>query len=318
MKVLLAQEIAPDGIEYLKEQGLEVVLAPDEQTTTIQRCIRDCDGVISKTLMLTEEILQCAPQLRVIGKHGVGVDNVVDVEVARKLGIWVVNTPMANANSVAEHTVGYILALSRHLREMDQAVRAGNFDYPSQVECCEVEGKCLGIIGLGRIGQSVAKKCSLGLGMQVLGYDPYLDESKVPDFIRFTGEMEEIFRQSDFITLHIPYTPDTHHLVDARKLSLMKKSAFLINCARGGIVDEEALCQALEQKRIAGAGIDCFAHEPLSQDDPLLRAPGVMATPHSAALTREAMARMSYGAAKGVAQVLLGQPVEWCVNRGTR
>ena len=180
-KVLLAQDVSESGKKLLRDQGYEVILAEREDPELMKELIADCDACFSKTFLFTEDILKAGKKLQVVAKHGVGVDNVVDVDTATRLGIYVVRTPLANMDSVAEHTMGAILALAKNILPMDRAARAADFDAPLAYESHDVGGKCLGIIGLGNIGKSLAKKAHNGFDMKVIGYDPFVKKEMVPD-----------------------------------------------------------------------------------------------------------------------------------------
>lgn len=311
-KILIAQPIAASGIEYLRGRGYTLVFPEREDRHEIMSLIRDCEGAISKTFLLDREILECAPALKVIGKHGAGVDNVVNVKDANELGICVCNTPLANCRSVAEHTMGFILALSKNLAQMDRAVREDDFAVTDRMNASSLEGKTLGIIGVGNIGSQVARMAHMGFDMEILAYDPWsrTDEK----YITFTDKMEELLEKSDFVSLHLPSSPETYHMIGEVQLQRMKHDACLINCARGQLVDEEALERALRDHVIRAAALDVYDPEPPVPGNPLFLLPNILFSPHSAALSTEAMDAMSYGAALGVDEVLEGKKPTWCVN----
>ncbi len=313
-KVLLAQDVSESGKNLLREKGFEVILAPDEQKSTIKALIADCDAVFSKTLFLDEEILSAGKKLKVVGKHGVGIDNVVDIEVATRLGIYVVNAPYANIESVAEHTVAAILALAKHVVDMNHAVRQGDFDAPARIINIDVKEKVLGLVGLGNIGKLVAKKAHYGFDMKIIGYDPYAAKEMIPDYIELVEDMDEIFRAADFVSIHVNGSPKTANLVNKDKLQLMKPTAFFINFARGIVVNEEDLIDALKNGTIKGAALDVFATEPVEIDNPLLQMSNVLLSPHCSALSTEACNRMSYDGCMGIVEILQGRTPTWCVN----
>lgn len=313
-KIFIPQEIAESGKIFLRENGYEIKESNDHSTDALKRDIADCEAVLSKTLFFPEEVLKAGKVLKVIGKHGVGPDNVVDVATATRLGIYVVNTPTANANSVAEHTIGFIIALAKRFITMDRATREGDFDIPARLNSVELEGKTLGLAGLGRIGTAVAKKAYFGLDMKVKGYDPYAQKAGLPDYIEIVDNSDDIFSSSDFVSLHMPSTLETKGMIDAGKLKLMKPNAYLINCARGNLINEVDLIKTLKSKLIAGAALDVFEDEPPKPNNPLFALPNVILTPHSAALSKEALDRMSYYAAMGIHEVLSGKKPTWPVN----
>ncbi len=314
MKVLLAQDVDAKGKDYLLENGYELVLAPREDPELMKELIADCDAVFSKTFFLTEDILSAGKKLQVVAKHGVGIDNVVDLATATKLGLYVVNTPLANADSVAEHTVGGMLAFSQKVVQMDHAAKIADFAQQECGDMHELKGSTVGIIGLGNIGKRVAKICALGFDMKVLGYDPYLDPSTLPDYIELCDNIERVYRESDFVTLHLNATPETIGMVGKKQLEMMKPTAVFLNQSRGAMVIEDELVEALKAHVIRGAVIDVFSKEPVEPDDPLLSLDNVLLSPHSAALTDEAKQNMSYDGARGIVEILSGKKPTWCKN----
>lgn len=334
MKVLIADKVSESGLNLLREQGYELVFAPDKSKETLKNLIQDCDAVFSATTFFDEEILSAGKKLQVVGKHGVGIDNVVSAETATKLGIYVVRTPLANMNSVAEHTMTAILALTKHCVEMDKAMReyvpAYGAEHPagmSELEAfegapamcvrSEVGGKKLGIIGLGNIGKSLAKKAACGFDMEIIGFDPFVDKEKLMEqypYITVVDDADEIFKTCDYVSLHLAACEANNNFVDARRLSLMKPTAYLINFSRGSNVNETELCKALEDKTIAGAALDVYADEAHFGDNPLLKLDSVLLSPHCSALTVEAMDRMSYQGCQGIVEILSGKKPTWGVN----
>jgi D-3-phosphoglycerate dehydrogenase len=313
-KVLMAQDMNQPGKKLLAENGYELVFAPQEDANVMKELISDCDAVLSKTFFLTKDILACGKKLQVVAKHGTGIDNVVDAHAATKLGIYVVRTPLANVHSVAEHVMCAILSLSKCIFTMDKATRNADFDAPLRQEIREVRGKTLGILGLGNIGTALASIASLGFHMEIIGYDPYVDARSLPSYIQITDNIDFLFAASDFLSLHMTATPETTGMVDFKRLSGMKQSAFFINFSRGSVVNEADLYKALTNGVIRGAALDVFAAEPVEKENPLLSLDNVILSPHSAALSVEAMDRMSYQSAQGIVEVLSGKTPTWCVN----
>lgn len=334
MKVLVADKVSESGLNLLREHGYELVFAPDKSKETLKSLIRDCDAVFSATTFFDEEILKEGKKLKVVGKHGVGIDNVVSAQTATKLGIYVVRTPLANMNSVAEHAMTAILALTKHVVEMDAAMRdyvplygakhpAGKSELeafesaPSMCVRNEVSGKKLGIIGLGNIGKSLAKKAACGFDMEVIGFDPFINRQQFAEqypYVRVTDDADEIFRTCDYVSLHLAACEANNNFVDMRRLKMMKPTAYLINFSRGSNVNESDLCKALVAHEIAGAALDVYADEAYFGDNPLLKMENVLLAPHCSALTVEAMDRMSYQGCQGIVEVLSGQKPTWCVN----
>ena len=313
-KVLMAQDMDPAGKNLLVEEGFELVMALKEDEEVMKKLIADCEAVFSKTFFLNEEILKASTNLKVVAKHGVGIDNVVDLETATKLGLYVVNTPQANSDSVAEHTIAGMLAISQKTVKMHRATQEADFAAQDCGGMHESGGKTLGIIGLGNIGRRVAKIAANGFGMKVLGYDPFTDKEQLPDYIQYIENMDDIFKSADFVTLHLGATPSTIGMVGKKQFEMMKKTAVFMNLARGALMIEEALIEALNTGTIAGAVLDVFATEPVEADNPLLKMDNVLLSPHCSALTDESLARMSYDGARGIVEILKGKKPTWCLN----
>ena len=311
-KVLIPQDISQAGKQFLKEEGYEIKMGSGTSVETLREEVRDCHAILARTASFPREVLEAGKVLKVIGRHGVGTDN-IDVKAATELGIYVTNAPESNATSVAEHTIGLIIAAARNLVRCDTAMRKGNFEIRNQIPGTDIGGKILGLIGLGRIGRLVARKAAVGLDMKVVGYDPYIDSGVAPE-VKSTASIDELLQQADFVSLHLPADETTIGLIDKNRLMMMKPSAYLINVARGGIVKEADLAEILSQGRIAGAALDVFAAEPPDPANPLLKLDNVTVTPHNAALTRECMDRMAVHAARGIHEVLSGIPPTWPVN----
>ena len=304
-KVLLSQAICAEGMAVLKGQA-EVIVADDPGPETIAALIKEANGVVLRTTSkITREMILSAPNLEVISRTGVGVDN-VDVKAASEGGVRVCNLPNLNNISVAEQAVALLVGLAKALPHLDAAVREGNWSKRNANKSAELHGKTLGVIGFGRIGCRVGQMMSHGFGMKVLAYDPYVSASGPGDSdVRFC-ELEEVLAQGDFVTIHLPATPQTQGLLTRERLGMMKPSAYLINTARGSVVDEAALVEILQQGKIAGAGLDVFETEPLPADHPLMKLDNVILSPHAAALTRECVIRAAVEAAQAVLDVFSG------------
>ncbi|MBE5996774.1 MAG: hydroxyacid dehydrogenase [Lachnospiraceae bacterium] len=313
-KVLFTQEVDPAGKELLEENGFEVVISPSEDRETLKELIVDAEGVFSATVFLDEDILCAGKKLQVVGKHGVGIDNVVSAETATKLGLYVVRTPMANSDSVAEHTVGGMLAFMQKVVQMHHAAQIADFEQQNCGDMHEINHRTIGLIGLGNIGSRVAKICAMGFDMKVLAYDPYMDPSRVPDYVELTDDIFRIYKESDFVSLHVGVTPETVGMVGAEQFAMMKPTAVFLNQARGALVQDDALYEALKNHVIKGAVIDVYTQEPAPADLPILGLDNVLLSPHCAALTDEAKRKMSYDGCKGILEVLTGQKPTWCVN----
>jgi len=305
-RVLLTDIIQPVGMEVLKK-SVEVVLAADPSAETISNMIQDFDGLISRNTIIDEYIFSKAKRLKVVASHGVGTDH-IDVDAATKHNVLVVNTPGANAESVAEMVVGMMIALSRKIVAGDIALRVNkDFYYRNNCIGSDLFKKTIGIFGMGQIGQRLARICSMGFSMKVLGYDPYVSAKKMLEMnVTKVNKIEDLVSNSDYISLNCPYFEELHKMVNEDFLKLMKPSAFLINCARGQLIDEQALYNALKNKTIAGAALDVLYEEPPKPDNPLFTLPNVITTPHIAAYAKDSIDNMSLISALDVLHVLNG------------
>jgi D-3-phosphoglycerate dehydrogenase len=312
-RALLFEPIHAKGVELL-ETIAEVNRAERLDHTYLLDAVREVDAIVVRAKAgVDRELMQAAPRLKVVGRHGVGVDN-VDVEAASERRIYVVNTPDANAQTVAEHCVGTMIMLFRHLYALGLAVRRGDWDARDAHVGRELRGKVLGLVGFGRVGQRFAEIAHHGLGMSVL----YQDLEEYPDQADCCGarrvSLDELLAAADVVSVHVPLMPGTRNLIGRRELAMMKPSAYLMNAARGPVVDEEALLSALQRGQIAGAGLDVFETEPVAADNPLLQLENVVASPHMAGQSEESMLRMAM-VVEDVVRVLRGElPVHW-VNR---
>ena len=288
MKVLVADELSPRGIETLrKATGLSVDVKLGLKPTELKGIVGGYQALaVRSATKVTADILEAASALKVIGRAGVGVDN-IDVDAATRRNIVVMNTPGGNSMAVAELTLGMLLALPRQLVQAATSTKSGKWEKKRFASGHELFQKTVGILGLGNIGSLVAQRC-LAFGMTVLVYDPHPSEAarKLGLSVRFVS-LEELVRNADFLTVHVPSNETTRNLVGARLFAQMKKGAYLVNCARGGIVDETALAAALKDGTLAGAAMDVFAVEPVAADHPLLALDNFLATPHLGASTEE-------------------------------
>jgi D-3-phosphoglycerate dehydrogenase / 2-oxoglutarate reductase len=312
-RVLLSDALAPQGIDVLKGYP---ALAFDVKTglnpSELASIIAPYDALIIRSATrVTREVIDQATSLRVIGRAGVGVDN-VDLDSATRRGIVVMNSPQGNSVTTAEHTISMLMALARHIPAANAAIKAGRWDR-SKFTGVEVSHKTLGIIGLGNIGRIVADRAH-GLKMKVIGFDPILTaEAASKAGIELVG-LETLYRESDFITVHAPLTEETRGLVNGRAFAMMKKGVRVINCARGGIIDETALLEALKSGQAAGAALDVFVEEPPPPDHPLLRLDNLIATPHLGAATGEAQVQVAVDIAHQVADFLVAGTIRHAVN----
>jgi len=310
-KVLVADPIAPEGIEILKtiaEVDVKTGLSKDE----LAAIIGDYDALaVRSETKVTAEIIAKAAKLKIIGRAGVGVDN-IDVEAATNRGILVVNSPEGNTLAAAELTVAMLLALARNIAPADQALRAGKWDRKKYMGS-EVYGKTVGVIGLGKIGREVVSRLQ-AFGMSVLGSDPYLKPEQAEALGIKLADLDTLYKESDYITVHVPKTKETTGMINAEKIALMKPTVRLINVARGGIMDEGAVAEAVKSGRIAGAAIDVYTTEPAPADNPLLGVANILTTPHLGASTEEAQVNVALDIAEQIVEVLNGKPARAAVN----
>lgn len=313
VKVLIADSLSEDGIQLLKaEAGLSVDVKTGLSSQELAAMIEPYEGlVVRSSTKVTAEVIAKANRLRVIGRAGVGLDN-VDADAATKRGIVVMNVPAGNTISTAEHTMSLLMALARRIPQAYASLRAGQWERTKFVGT-ELFGKTLGILGLGKIGTEVAKRAQV-FGMNIVAYDPFLSTERAQQLEIPLTDLATVYAKSDFITVHTPLTDETRHMVGAKEMAMMKKGVRLINCARGGIIDEEALYQAIVGGRVAGAAIDVFEEEPPPKTHKLLTLDQVVSTPHLGASTEEAQLNVAIEVAKQVADALLGRGIRNAVN----
>ena len=315
---VLVEEFQPAVLKWLSKRVELVIVNPWVEPERWQLEAARVDAVISRKGKITREHMQKSRgRLKIVARTGVGVDSSrVDLKAAKEYKVWVTNMPGSNAVSVAELVFGQMIALVRHTLDANQAVKENRWGEYLRFIGTELAGKTLGIIGMGNIGTRVAIRAR-AFEMDFLVYDPYIPESHVTALGGKSVGLDELLAESDFVTLHCPLTPETKGMVDERKLALMKPSAYLINAARGGIVDEEALCRVLKGKKIAGAALDVVENEPPAKDHPLLQLGNIIFTPHLGAVTLEASKRGEWGAAEEVIRVLEGKKPKNPVNKVT-
>jgi D-3-phosphoglycerate dehydrogenase len=311
LKVLVSDSIDQDGIDILA-QVAQIDIRTDLSPDQLVQIIPDYDALMIRSgTRVTEAVIAAATQLKIIGRAGVGVDN-IDVPAATRKGIVVVNSPGGNKIAAAEHTLALMLALSRHIPDANQSVKGGGWERKSFTGV-EVYKKTLGIIGLGKIGSHVAT-VARAMGMKLLAYDPFLSNERAEQIGCCLVELDLLFSEADYITLHLPKTPETMHLINAETLAKMKPTARIINCARGGIIDEAALAVALKEGKIAGAALDVFESEPLGDSPLTTLGREVILTPHLGASTEEAQTNVAIDVAEQIRDVLIGLPARSAVN----
>ena len=314
MKILITDKMANEALQILKDAGHDVTYDEMDGETLLKEVSKyDALMVRGRTKVIKEVVKAGAKgKLKVIGRAGIGVDN-VDIETAAKEGIKVVNAPTGATKSVAELALAYMLSLSRHLIKADTTMKNGEWA-KKQLKGNELYGKTLGIIGCGNIGK-LTGKYSQAFNISVIGYDPFISkEDMKKDEIKKIEDLGELMKSSDFISLHLPHIPKTHHIVNKEMISKMKPTAYIINCSRGGTVDEKALYDALKNGKIAGAGIDVFENEP-PKESPLLKLDNVVLTPHIGANTNEGQIRAGTVCAEQINKVLNGKNPDFWVNK---
>jgi D-3-phosphoglycerate dehydrogenase / 2-oxoglutarate reductase len=312
VKVLVKEKIGESGVELLRDAGLEVEVGTDWDYGELARRIGEFDAVLIRSgTKLTAELLERAERLKAVGRAGVGVDN-VDVEAATKRGVIVANAPQSNVITAAEHTLAMLLALARKVPQAHGSLTGGAWDR-SRFSGVELYEKTLGVLGFGRIGQLVAQR-ALGFGMRVIAYDAYVAEERFRELgVERASTSDEVYSRADFLTIHLPVTAETEDWLDAEAFAKMKEGVRIINVARGKLVVEDALRDALDAGRVAGAALDVFRDEPVT-DHPLFGYPNVVVTPHLGASTEEATDRAGYQAAEQVVAALKGGVVTSAVN----
>lgn len=310
-KVLIADKMSPRAAEIFRERGVEVDEKPGLDKEALQAIIGDYDGLaVRSATKVTAKLLDAADNLKVIGRAGIGIDN-IDLAAATSRGIVVMNTPFGNSITTAEHAIAMLFALARQIPAADISTQAGKWE-KARFMGVELSGKTLGIIGCGNIGSIVADRAQ-GLKMRVIAFDPFLTAERAGEIGVTKVELDDLFVRSDFISLHTPLTDKTRNIIDAHALSRMKKGVRIVNCARGGLIDEAALKDALISGHVAGAALDVFTEEPAT-DNPLFNVPGLVATPHLGASTTEAQVNVAIQVAEQMADYLLTGGVTNALN----
>ncbi|MBI3180797.1 MAG: phosphoglycerate dehydrogenase [Myxococcales bacterium] len=313
MKVLVADELSAEGLETLRRgQGLSVDVRVGLKPAELKAVIAEYDALaVRSATKVTAEVIEAAKNLKVVGRAGVGVDN-VDLQAATRRGIVVMNTPGGNTITVAELTVALMMAVSRHVPQATASLKAGKWE-KKKFQGRELFNKTLGVVGIGNIGSVVVERC-LGMKMKVLAFDPFISPEAAKRLGCELVGLEELLRRSDYVSLHVPLTEQTRNLLGRDGLAKMKKGAFLINCARGGIVDEAALCEALSTGHLGGAAFDVFAEEPVRSDHPLLKLDNFICTPHLGASTEEAQLNVAAALAEQMVDYLCQGTIRNAVN----
>ncbi|MBI3313977.1 MAG: phosphoglycerate dehydrogenase [Candidatus Omnitrophica bacterium] len=313
MKILVSDPLGKAGLAVLKKEKAFTIdenygLKPEE----LKKVIADYDAIIIRSgTKLTKDLIDAAKKLRVIGRAGVGVDN-VDLEAATKRGIIVMNTPEGNTISTAEQTFSLLMSLARNIPQAVSSVKAGQWKRQDFLGT-ELNGKVLGVIGFGRIGREVTKRAS-AFGMRVVVFDPFISKASVKEYPVEFKDLKSLLKIADFITVHTPLTPETKYILNSETFKLCKKGVKVINCARGGIIEEKALIEALQSKKVSGAALDVFEKEPPPADHPFLKMPQVICTPHLGAATEEAQENVAVDVAHQVVDALANRAFKNAVN----
>jgi D-3-phosphoglycerate dehydrogenase len=313
MKVLISDDMHPAGIAVLKQHpSIEVEVRPGLSPEELKKAIQDADGLaIRSATKVTADLMKAAPRLKVVGRAGTGLDN-VDIAAASKRGIVVMNTPGGNTITTGEHAISLLMALARNIPQAAQSMREGKWE-KKKFQGMEIFNKTLGVIGMGRIGTVVAER-ALGLRMRVISYDPFITKEVAANLGVELVSLDELLARSDFITIHTPKTKDTARLLNRQAFRQMKPGVCIINCARGGLIDEEALLEALKDGKVAGAALDVFESEPPPPEWPLRQLPNVICTPHLGASTEEAQANVAVAICEQILEFLLYGTIKNAVN----
>jgi D-3-phosphoglycerate dehydrogenase len=311
-KILLPQDIMPAGREYLEKNGHEIIMGKGMDEATICQDIKGIDAMIVRQAKITGKIIEASDRLKVIVRHGVGYD-AVDIDACKARGIAFLYCPNANSVSVAETAIFNMLYCSRNFNLVHKRFIDDYFFAKLKTPKIELDGKVLGIIGLGKIGTLVALKCQAAFNMSVIAWDPYKDPKTFPEGVSCISDKDRIFRESDFISVHIPLTDETKEFIGKREFALMKPTAFFINTSRGMVVNEKDLYEACKNGIIAGAGLDVLQKEPVEKENPILYLDNVVVSPHIGAATQEASSRASLHAAMGIQEIYEGKKPTWPV-----
>lgn len=312
VRVLVSDALGDRGVSILKqEKGIEVDVITGLKEEELKKIISKYDAIVIRSATrLTKDVLECAKNLRIIGRAGVGVDN-VDLDTATKMGIIVMNTPEGNTISTCEHTLSMMMALARNIPQANQSMKKGEWNR-GKFTGSELHGKVLGVVGLGRIGRQVILR-ALSFGMEVVGFDPYIAKESLRQTGITTVDFEDLLKRSDFITVHVPLTDATKGMVGAKQFEIMKKGVYVLNCARGGIIDEKALFDAIQSGKVRGAALDVFENEP-PKNNPLLSLDQVVVTPHLGAATQEAQENVAVAVAQQVVDALFDRGIKDAIN----
>jgi len=312
--VLVTEVLSKEGMDLLEKRGFTILLPEENSQAAFEALLPQADAIVLRTnVQLNSACMEKAGSLKIVARTGAGYDN-VDVSAATAHGVVVCNLVGVNSVSVAEHAVALILSLGKQLPYYDRAVRGGDWKARRSKASVELEGKTLGIAAMGNVGAKVARIGHDAFGMKILAYDPFVQDKFADYDYRFVDDLATLFRESDFVSLHLPSVPETRGVVNRDLLGLMKPTAYLVNTARGDLINENDLAAALREKRIGGAAVDVFSAEPPSDDNPLLGLENIILTPHVASLTREVTVKAAVGAAQAVIDLADGKEPKFMVN----
>ncbi len=312
LKVFVADEVSDSGLQPLRDSGISVEKRVGVGQDELRQALKDCAGLVVRSeTKVTSDLMDSAPALRVVGRAGVGVDN-IDVPAATERGIVVMNAPDGNTITTAEHTIALLIALARRIPQANTSLKSGRWERKTFIGV-ELQGKTLGVVGMGRIGRTVAARAR-AFGMKIVAYDPFIAPEQARDAEIELAPLDELFANSDFITVHTPLTPETRGVIGRDAFAKMKKGVRIINCARGGLVDETALYDAIKSGTVAGAALDVFAEEPPPSNHPLLMLDEVIVTPHLGASTTEAQEGVAFTVAEQMRDYLLSGALRGAVN----
>lgn len=310
--VIIPSSCDQKAIDFLRSKGYQVITGTGTSPEELLKAAPLGDAFMARIERYPEGFVQAASKMKILARHGVGVDN-LPVKECEDAGIWVSNGPFSNCETVAEATIGYLLSCALDLMDSNAATHKGNFLFRGSLHR-ELGGKVLGVFGWGKIGSSVAKKAHFGLGMEIVVYDHHWQKKQFPEWVRVAHSVEDALQAADAVTLHMPMTSETNGMIGEKELALMKDGSILVNLARGGIVDEQALVDNLKSGHLYAAALDVYAQEPIRKDSPLLEAPHLLLTPHNASHTKEGMERMAMDAALCIDDVFSGREPRWPKN----
>jgi D-3-phosphoglycerate dehydrogenase len=312
-KVLVPKALKPAARDFLKEKGYELVVLEGNDEETMKKQIADVDAVIARTEKYTPAVIEAAQKLRIIARYGIGYEN-INLEACDKKNITVTLARGCNTYSVAEHAISLMLACFRQIPQLNNEVRKGNWKSRDAVETHEARYKTFGSIGIGPIGMEAVKIAHFGFQMKILVYDKFVDRSKFPDWVEFVDTLDELMERADVISPHLPLNKGTFHIINEEAISHMKPTGVLLNVSRGAIWDEKAVYKALKEHRIGAAGADVFETEPPTADAPLFEFPNYVGTPHTAALTEEAVTAVAMNCAHAIDDYFSGKEPMYIIN----